>query len=142
MATECSSGCSLFYHWVMFESSIHNDLGDFYHENPIGSRVIATPIALIMGMAKVILFPVICAIGIIAMPIIAMVKVYQGKPEWEARLSAWCFCVLGLASFATFICVSTFHIPLNASIGLLIVFFSISISIHGYELFKEPQPLL
>ncbi len=133
-----SSGCSLFSYWMMPERLIHEQLGDYYRENPIGSRLFATPVALLSGMVKIFLFPLICAVGVIALPIIALVRYSQEKKETGAWLTAWAFSLLGVAASAAFIGAVTFHLPLVASAGLIILLLAASITYHVYYLVKEP----
>ncbi len=135
-----SSGGSIFCSWVMPEALIHAQLGRSYRENPVGTRVIATPLALISGIVKLFLFPVICAVGVVVMPLIALIKACQGKANYGPWLSAWVFSVLGLAGSAAFIGVTTFHLPLIASVGMFISLLSVSVTLHVYQFVKEPAP--
>lgn len=136
--TSClSSGSSLFCNWVMPETLVHDKLGSFYRSNPTGSRIIATPLALISGLVKVFLFPLICAIGVVVMPIIALIRACQGK-DYSSWLSAWFFSALGLAFSVAFMGVTTFHLPLVATVGIFVSFLSISITLHVYHFVKEP----
>ena len=139
-ASSCfSSGGSIFCSWVIPETLIHAQLGQFYQESPFGSRVIATPLALISGIIKLFLFPLICAVGIVVMPIIALIRVCQGKKDLGPWLGAWAFCVLGFATSVSFIGVTTFHLPLIASVGAFISLLSVSITLHVYQFVKEPD---
>lgn len=133
-----SSAGSIFCGWVMPETLIHAQLGQFYRDNPIGARVIATPLAFLSGVMKLILFPVICAVGIVVMPIIALIRVCQGKTDRGPWLAAWAFSVLGFAASVSFIGVTTFHLPLIASVGAFISLLSVSITLHVYQFVKEP----
>lgn len=126
----------------MPETLIHNQLDQFYQENPIGARIIATPLALISGVVKVFLFPIICAVGVVVMPLIALIQACQGKKDFGPWLSAWVFSVLGLASSVAFIGVTTFHLPLVASVGIFFSLLSLSITLHVYQFVKEPPRLI
>lgn len=133
-----SSGRSVFCTWLMPETLIHARLGSYYQENPMAARVVATPIAFLSGVVKLFLFPVICTVGIIVMPIIALIRACQDKPHNGSWLSAWCFCILGVAASVAFVGVTTFHVPLVISVGIFVALLSISITLHVYKLVKEP----
>ena len=134
-----SSGGSIFCSWVMPETLVHPQLDQFYRQNPIGARVIATPLALISGIVKLFLFPIICAVGVVIMPLIALIKACQGKKDFGPWLSAWAFSLLGLAGSVAFMSVTTFHLPLLASVGIFLSLLTISITLHVYQFVKEPS---
>lgn len=152
MAT--SNCCSLldsevFVNLIIPEGMIHRHLGEFYETYPIGARLIATPIAFLTGSLKVILFPIICAIGVIVMPILAIIRACSpdkqdaGSPGRRGPgdyLKAWCFCIIGLGASIAFISLTTYHLNLVTSSGLFVGILSISIIIHVYKLVKEPPP--
>jgi hypothetical protein len=142
MSTQCccSAGFDIFTDLVVYEGVIHSRLGEFYQENPIMARVIATPIALIAGFVKVILFPVICVIGVVVLPILACVRAIRKEVGAGDLMKAWVFCLLGLAISAAFLIIAVHHLSLVASGALLITAISISIVVHVYKLVKEPPP--
>ncbi len=136
-----SAGCEIFTNFVIPEGMIHSRLGSFYAKNPIMSRVIATPVGLICGVAKVFLFPVICLVSLVAMPIMAIIRSSPpNKKDGGEWLKAWLFSFIGLAAYVAILCVPVFYLNLVTSIGLFIALFSFSIVIHIYKFVKEPQP--
>lgn len=133
-----SGGISIFSDWVIPEGIVQRRLGDFYEQHPVMSRLIVTPIALVSGILKVFLFPVICLVGVVVMPIIALVRACQGREETGHWLEAWVFCILGVAASATFLIVSCYYIPLIASMAIFVALTGISIILHVHKLVKEP----
>lgn len=136
----CSEGLQTFSDWVIPEAYIQrHHLGDFYRNNPLMSRLIATPIALFSGIIKTFLFPVICLVGVVVMPIIALIK--AGKKEGSDWLKGWFFSILGASVSCALLAVSCFYLPLIVTAALLATFLSISVVIHVYKLVKEPSPI-
>jgi hypothetical protein len=132
-----SSGAELFYKMAMPESLIHARLGECYEKNPCLSRVVATPLVVLSGIVKFFLLPVICLVGLLVLPIIAIIRACHNQPVGKL-LGAWCFCILGLISYGAFLSVTTFHLPLVASAGIFIALLSISITLHVHQFMKEP----
>lgn len=136
---KCSLGADRFCHWIVPEVLVHNELGQFYKDHPIGSRILAATIALFDGALKPLLFPVMCAVGVVAMPIIAGVQLARGENEDACEWGkAWIFCVLGAAATLGFVTIMTFYLPLTATVAILTGFIAFSIVIHVYKLVKEP----
>jgi hypothetical protein len=80
-------------------------------------------------------------VGVVVMPIIALIRLCQGKRDSTDWLKAWCFCLLGLSASIAFFGVTCYYFPLVTSFGLLITFICISIILHVYKYVKEPIPL-
>lgn len=139
-ACQCSTGCGLFSDWVVPEGILQRKLGKFYANHPVMSRVLATPIATICGIAKVVLFPMICLIGMIAMPIIAIIRAGIGKKDGGEWVKAWCFSILGVAGCIAFFGFSTYYLPLISTSAFLVGGISLSIIVHVYKFVKEPPP--
>jgi uncharacterized membrane protein len=134
----CSPGWEIFGNLIIPEGMVQRRLGDFYKEHPVMSRLIATPIALISGIIKVFLFPLICLVGMVVMPIVALVCTCRKEKNSCEWLSAWGFCILGVTLSVTFLAVSCYYLPLVASMALLIAFISASIISHVRKLVAEP----
>jgi hypothetical protein len=138
MASCLASSFSIFSDCIIPEGIMQRRLGTFYAQHPIMSRLIASPIALISGTIKTLLFPVICAVGLVALPIIALLKNEGKTGPW---IGAWCFCLLGVVLSGAFIASVAFQLPLIVSSGLFVSFLAISIIFHVYTLVKEPPAL-
>lgn len=138
----CAGGLKKSNDWFGPEFIIHRHLGSFYRDNPIMSRLITIPIAALTGALKVALFPLIAVVGLVVMPMIALVRFSQGKKEEGVEwLQAWGFCVLAVAGSVAFLGLFAFHIPLTWSIALIATAMTISIIIHVYKIAKEPGKL-
>lgn len=119
---------------------IHRHLGSLYQENPTMARLIATPLAMLSGMTKVLLAPVISAVGTIAMPIIALTLYWQGKENSGDWLQAWYFCLLGVGlSIACLTMLSS--VPMVYSTSVLALAVSLSIVIHVHKAVQIPTDL-
>ena len=142
MSTEscCSSGINLWCDWVIPEGIIHRKLGDFYRDSPVMSRVAFTPIALISGILKPFFFPLICAVGVVVQPIIALVHAWRGEKEWKKWLQAFCFSFIGLVASIAILGIAIYFLPLVATVAILVTLIALSITIHVYKLVKEPTP--
>lgn len=137
---KCCLAAHYFSDWLSPEGLIQRHcLGAFYERHPVMSRVLATPIALISGIAKVFLFPAICAVGIVVMPIIAIIRACQGKKDGGEWLKAWCFSILGLAVSIAFIAMACYYLPLIVTCACLVAFLAISIIAQVHKLVKEPS---
>lgn len=134
----CSAGIQIFSDWIIPEGMIQRRLGAFYEKNPVMARLIATPVALLSGIIKVFLFPVICVIGIVVMPIIALIRTCQGEKNGRDRMKAWGLCIVGVAASIAFLGVTCYYLPLITSSAILVVIMSISIILHVHKLVKEP----
>jgi hypothetical protein len=141
MSTEscCSAGVRIFSDWIIPEGCLHRHLGDFYRNNPIMSRLVVTPLALLSGIVKVFLFPLMCAVGIAAMPMIALLRALQGKKDGGGWLQAWCFSILGVTASVAFMGLSCYYLPLVASSFILVTLITLSVIIHIQKLVKEPE---
>lgn len=136
-----SLGTDRFCQWIIPEALVHNELSKFYKDYPIGSRLLAGVIGLINGTLKPLLFPIMCAVGVVAMPIIAAVQLARGEKEDACEwMKAWVFCVLGAAATLGFVTIMTFYLPLTATAVIMTGFIAFSIVIHVYKLVKEPPP--
>jgi hypothetical protein len=136
---QCCLAANYFSDWIVPEGWIQRGcLGPFYERHPVMSRVLATPIAFFSGTVKVFFFPVFCAVGILVMPIIAIIRACQGKKDGGEWLKAWCFSIVGLAASIAFIAVACYYLPLIVTCALLVTFLAISIIAHVYKLVKEP----
>jgi multidrug transporter EmrE-like cation transporter len=135
----CDKGCDLFRYWVIPESFIQERLGSIYEQHPIMSRIVATPIAFFSGFLKVFLFPIICLVGIVTMPLFALLSKCKGRTEDSSNwLKAWGFCILGLGISIAFLAITCYQLPLVVSCGLFVGLLAVSITIHVYRLVKEP----
>ena len=141
MATEacCQTGMKIFSDWVIPEGIVQRKLGDFYENHPIMSRLLVAPVALFTGFMKVFFFPLICLVGVVAMPIIALVRSCRGNNDGGGWLQAWCFCILGVAATAAFLGVACYYLPLINSATILVIMLAISIVLHVGTLLKEPK---
>jgi hypothetical protein len=135
----CLAGIGLFGDWVIPEGKIQRRCGNFFQKKPLLSRFIATPIALVSGIVKVFLFPLICLVGVVVMPIIALIRCCLGKKDGVTWLQAWCFSILGVVASLAFVGATCFALPLIASSALLTLLVAGSIIFHVYKLVKEPR---
>lgn len=148
----CDSALSLTNSFYGLDCALKDKhLVSFYDRNPCLSRCAMVPLGVISGSAKVILFPLISAIGAIVMPIMALVRAIQAhkespsprkealKKEAVVWLKGGGLCLLGLGGTFAFIFITGFHVPLVWSATAFGGFFVISISIHVYKMAKSPS---
>lgn len=136
----CSGGLEIssnFYGFDLYLKEHSTTLGELYKNHPVMSRIVASVIAAISGTIKVFLFPVISAIGLIALPIIALVRCVKG----ERNNGNWCmgsvYCLLGIAGSIAFFGITGFCLPVVASASLFAGAIAFSICIHVYKANKD-----
>ena len=85
----------------------------------------------ISGIMKPFLIPLIAAIGIILMPILAGIALYRGDKEAaRSYLGAFGACVLILGACAAYLYVSAYHMPLNVSVAVSVCLVALSVILH------------
>jgi len=134
----CSKGFEIFTDWVIPEGIVHRRLGPLYANHPVMSRFLATPIALISGIVKIFLFPIICLVGAIALPLVAAARHFLNKGDGKEFLKSFGFCVLGFSASILFLSITSYYTPLLGSSALFLGLLSVSITIHVYKLMQEP----
>jgi hypothetical protein len=119
-------------HPTIWEHS--NCYKNFYKECSVMSRCIFMPLAAIRGAGKVFLFPVIMAVGAVALPLIGLFKSLWNSDGsgWE-HLKAGGICLLGAGAVLGFMLVSAYHLPLIASTSIFMSAMVVSICIHVYR---------
>lgn len=132
----CSGGLEIssnFYGFDIYLKENSTKLGELYKNYPVMSRIVATPIAVFSGTVKVFLFPVISAIGLIALPIIALIRCVRG----DKNNGNWCmgsvFCLLGVVGSIAFFGITGFYLPVVVSAILFAGAIALSICIHVYK---------
>lgn len=150
----CDSGLKISNSFFAPEAYLKDRyLGDFYANHLVMSRYTMVPVGALCGFSKPFLFPVISAIGVVVLPIIALLKLADGhrndKPEsiknGKDCLKAWAFSILGVGATIAFLAITAYFIPLVWSSALFLSFTVVSVSVHVYLMAKEPpasQPSL
>lgn len=134
----CSHSCSIFSSLVIPEQFLHGKLGSCYEKRPVMSRIVATPIACVAGAVKPLLFPLICAVGVVTFPLIALIRACLGKKDGGEWLKAWVFSVIGSLGVALFVLAGGYYFSLVTSSAILISVLSFSITLHVYTYLKQP----
>jgi hypothetical protein len=136
----CSEGFKIFCNGLAPEEFARGRMGKIYRDHPIMSRVVATPLAVIFGIIKVLLFPVFIAVGLVALPIIGLKRFFCSKDKpiypW---FQAWGFCLIGLGLTIGFMSLSTFNIPVFYCSLIFMGVISLSITVHVHRALKEPE---
>jgi len=132
-----SDGMRIFNDWIIPERLLQQRLGVFYRYHPIMSRLMVTPLAFLSGIFKVVLFPLICTVGLVVMPFIALIRSCRGQ-NGKNWLLAWSFCLLGVGASITYLVVTCYYLPLVASTAILVAALAVSLIFHVDRLVKEP----
>ncbi|NGX62288.1 MAG: hypothetical protein K940chlam9_01785 [Chlamydiae bacterium] len=142
---DCSSTCGILKGWFAPEYLVKEKtcVAGHYETSHILSRVVVTPLATIDGFAKVFLAPLMALVGVVAMPIIALVrKCALGKDDGGKWMKAWGVCLLTTVGTVAFLVVTGYYIPLLASTAIFVSLFAASICLHVYLGVKAPSPTI
>lgn len=138
-----SSCCVESFHnsnlWFGFpDIQVQRECAWAYKDYPIASRVVAIPVATVVGFIKPFFFPVVAAVGIVVLPVIAAIRHFR-KGDASAWLGAWVFSILATGSCVAFMAISAFYLPLVASASIFMSALTISIFVHVYRACHTPQ---
>lgn len=88
----------------------------------------------VVGLVKPLLLPVISAVGVVAFPIMAVIRTCQGRADdATAHFQAWQISIVTVAACFAFLMVTGFHLPAKTSIGLMAGIMATSIAFHVYR---------
>lgn len=106
----------------------------FYKEHPVMSRAIFMPLALIRGIAKVFLYPLVALVGAIVLPLFGILKcLWNSKCVGWEEVKAGGICLLGAGLFATYMLLSAYHFSFVASSSIFMGAILVSTSVHIYR---------
>jgi hypothetical protein len=113
---------------------------NFYKNYPLASRFVTVSSNTILGIIKVFALPFLSVIGIVVMPIMAIIKACRNNAQ-EAKqyLAATVFCLLAAAGAAAFIGLSGFKLPLIQGASLVVGGCAISVIIHVHRVVVGPK---
>lgn len=89
-------------------------------------RPVAVPLVTLSGLIKPLLVPIIAALGVVLLPVLAAAK----KGERTPYLKAWVFCVLTVVASFGAISLAAFHVRLLWSSLILTSACALSIILH------------
>jgi len=113
-----------------------------YQRHPVGARIGTGTVAAVSGLLKPFLAPLIAALGLVLMPIMAGVASQKGDVEGtKGYLKAWGFCALTIGATVAFMAITTYFMPLLWSSALVVVIVTLSVIFHVQKAMKEPGTL-
>lgn len=134
----CSEGWKIYSNWLAPEEIVRTYLGEYYQSHPVMSRVVAIPLGVACGFFKPFIFPLWNVVGMIAMPIISLMRYTLGKNDGKAWLQASGLSFIGVIGCVAFLSLSFFTAPLYVSAGVFIAGLALSIIIHVHRASTDP----
>lgn len=121
------------------EYMVHRRLGGIYSRHPVGARIVTANVSTLSGLLKPFLVPIIAAVGLLILPIIAAAKFKGDRESAKGHLKAWGFCFLTIGATVAFFSLTTFYMPLVWSSAVVASICALSIILHVYKAMKEPD---
>lgn len=122
--------------WIYKNSK---SLQKFSNDYPLASRVTYCILAILGGFAKTILFPIVSAVGAVALPIIGLIRAALQKADACAYIKAGAWCLLGVFTFATFAMVSAYYIPMPVSGAIFAIAVASCVAYHVHRACQSPD---
>lgn len=113
-------------------------MGNFYRDHAVMARVVFIPVALVSGLVKGLLFPIITTIQTLIFSIIAIVRIIQRKNDDAHYWQAAALSFVGASTCVVFFVLSAYYLPISAASGIYMTGVAISVTVHIYRACRGP----